>query len=69
MRLSEAQYRLKPGVTVVCPPDRGDKGYRGVVTHVGLNLCTHSLLHEPYLWVEVQHPSGSKHIWPSNRLG
>lgn len=62
MRLSEAQRRLKPEVMVSCPPDRGDKGYRGVVTHVDMNLCTHPLLPEPYFWVEVQHPGRSKHI-------
>lgn len=47
-----------------CPADRGDAGYQGTVTSVGEPLPGKS-----YRWVEVQHPLGTKHVWPSNRLG
>ena len=61
--------KIKVGITVHCPPDRGDAGYSGRVTHVtpGPPLKNHD--GSEYVWVEVQHPRGTKHVWPSNRLG
>ena len=43
---------------------RGDAGYQGTVTSVG-----EPLQGKDYRWIEVRHPKGTKHVWPSNRLG
>ena len=53
--------------TVSCPPDRGDEGYQGRVMGVG-ETEHRSHKGDPYHWVTVRHPRGSKHLWPSNRL-
>jgi hypothetical protein len=60
--------RLKVGMTVRCPPDRGDQGYSGNVKSVGTHINRNSVGSD-YVWVEVEHPRGTKHIWPSTRLG
>lgn len=59
--------QVRTNLTVKCPPDRGDAGYSGKVVHVDHTEHKNSQ-GSPYCWVTVQHPSGSKHVWPSNRL-
>lgn len=44
--------------------DRGAAGYQGTVVSVG-----EPLQGKDYRWIEVRHPKGTKHVWPSNRLG
>lgn len=56
--------RFLVGQIVRCPSDRGDKPYTGTVTWVG-----EPLQGKDYRWIEVRHPRGTKHVWPSNRLG
>ena len=69
MRIERA-LQLEKGDVVVCPPDRGDPGFRGKV----INSCkatktiSKTILGEEFIWVEVQGPS-HKSMWPSNRLG
>lgn len=57
-----------PGDHVNCPPDRGEKGYRGQITHVGTEVY-HTADGMPYVWLTVKGPSGTKHLWPSTRFG
>lgn len=65
MHIDKAR-KLKIGQKVTCPPDRGDKGYVGTVTHISHE--THRNIHDhEYLWVEVHGPQ-HKSVWPSNRL-
>lgn len=60
--------RFLVGQRVRCPADRGQPGYQGVV--VSADGCVHhNHFGEPYTWIEVRHPRGTKHVWPSNRLG
>ncbi len=61
-------FNAKVGTKVVCPPDRGTPRYVGTITHVGENV-SYNMNGKAYVWVEVRHPCGSKHVWPSNRLG
>lgn len=67
MDLERAQ-RLQLQQIVHCPEDRGDAAYTGKVVYLGTKVETN---HQgaQYIWVTVKHPSGSKHVWPSNRLG
>lgn len=53
--------------SVDCPPDRGNAGYRGVVTGVGYNVHTNSLGIK-YVWCDVKGPEHTS-VWPSHRLG
>lgn len=62
--MTDTARRFLVGQIVRCPADRGDAGYQGTVVSVGEPLPGKS-----YRWVEVQHPRGTKHVWPSNRLG
>jgi len=65
-----------PGKTVRCPPDRGEPGYIGKVTHVSQQVQI-ALNGTKYVWVTVAkrtaihgsvvHPQSA--VWPSNRLG
>lgn len=59
---------LKVGQRVKCPADRGDPAYYGTVVDVSQTV-NFDLKAQPYVWVTVRHPRGSKHSWPSNRLG
>lgn len=68
MKLSKAR-QLKVGDLVHYPADRGDKEGSGRVTHISPVECSHPLLSEPHLQVEVQMPGNRKTVWPSNRLG
>ena len=54
--------------TVHTPADRGDKPYTGKVVLVG---DAPSVSHQggPFVWATVRHPSGTEHVWPSNRIG
>ena len=54
--------------TVHAPADRGDKPYTGNVVHVGDTKCL-SHQNAPFVWATVRHPSGTEHVWPSNRIG
>lgn len=59
----------KVGAIVNCPPDRGDRGYKGVIKAVSPNVYT-NINGVPYVWVTVGTMSGkSVHKWPSHRLG
>lgn len=58
---------LKIGRHVSCPPDRGDLGYNGKITHIGTVEDMNSLGRK-FVWVEVQGPT-HKSVWPSHRLG
>ncbi|MBC7198096.1 MAG: hypothetical protein H5U32_02490 [Pseudomonas balearica] len=62
--MADTARRFLVGQIVRCPADRGDAGYQGTVTSVGEPLPGKS-----YRWIEVRHPRGTKHVWPSNRLG
>ena len=66
MNIEQAK-KLSVGSVVLCPPDRGDKGYTGQVTWVGELVQTNYQGFE-YISVEVQGPH-HKSVWPSNRLG
>ena len=56
-----------PGTPVSCPPDRGQEGYRGIVTGAGeSDQISHQGV--PFGWVSVRHPRGHSAVWPSNRL-
>ena len=59
---------MKVDDIVICPADRGDKPYRGQIVHVGDSMSV-NYQGVKYKWITVQHPRGSKHVWPSNRLG
>lgn len=59
---------MKLGQIVKCPADRGDKPYKGKITHVGSSV-NKTFNGVQYVWVTVEHPNKSKHVWPSNRLG
>lgn len=53
--------------TVTCPPDMGSPGYQGTVMSIDSNVQeNHTGV--KFVWVTVRGPSGSKHVWPSNRL-
>lgn len=67
MKLNEIQAR-KTGDRVHCPEDRGDKPYEGTIDHIGTEVCKNSVGSD-YVWVTVKAPGGTKHVWPSNRLG
>lgn len=54
--------------TVQAPSEWGNKPYVGVVAQVG-EVVDRNRLGVRFLWTSVQHPSGSKHIWPSHRIG
>jgi hypothetical protein len=59
--------QVRVDATVSCPEDRGEKSYKGQVLSVQPEVHKNHQGIE-YVWVEVRHPSGSKHIWPSSRL-
>jgi hypothetical protein len=59
---------VRLGAMVACPPDMGEPSYTGRATHVG-TAPEKNIQGIDYIWVEVQHPRGTKHVWPSNRLG
>ena len=59
--------KLKVGDVAHCPADRGDAAYTGKVVHVSGNITTH--LGKEFIWVTVSDGHGSRHVWPSNRLG
>lgn len=52
---------------VRCPADRGNEPYVGRITEVGSDI-RHNHAGKPYVWTTVRHPSGTRHVWPSNRL-
>ena len=56
------------GAQVQVPEDRGEKPYSGKIVGFGVDVQK-NLKGTPYVWVTVKHPSGSEHVWPSNRLG
>jgi hypothetical protein len=58
----------KLNATVRVPADRGDKPYTGTVVHVGESV-ERNHANTPFVWTTVRHPSGTKHVWPSNRIG
>ena len=60
--------QVKMNAVVACPADRGDPAYKGTVTHIGSEV-SRTVNDVEYVWVEVRHPGGTKHVWPSNRLG
>jgi hypothetical protein len=64
---SNQARRFIVGQIVQCPPDRGDKGYQGVVTSVGTDEQK-NYQGVPYFWIEVKGPR-HKSVWPSHRLG
>jgi len=67
MDISQAK-KLKAGDIVSCPPDRGNKGYRGTVAYVGnVNDVHKSFFGDEYLWITVKGPEHES-VWPSNRL-
>jgi len=59
---------MKIGQSVKCPADRGDAPYAAVIVGIGEKVNT-NINGVNYRWVEVQKACGSKHIWPSHRLG
>ena len=68
----ERARKLKIGDSVACPPDRGESGYIGVVTHLQADATAQTNIHDvPYIWITVRKSGGvgTAHVWPSNRLG
>lgn len=60
-------FAPEPRTSVKCPEDRGDPAYVGRVLSTGTEVHR-SHKGDPYVWVEVQSPTGRKVVWPSNRL-
>ncbi len=66
----EKARELKVGDRVICPPDRGDAGYSGTVTHLTENEEYTNIHGDLYRWVSVRlHGTYHSTVWPSNRLG
>jgi hypothetical protein len=64
MKIEQAK-QLQIGAIVHCPADRGDPGYTGKVTFVGVEVYeTHG---KEYIWISVKGPHHTS-TWPSNRL-
>jgi hypothetical protein len=67
MNINKA-LELKKGDKVICPEDRGEKGYCGKVKHISRNI-NKSYQGIDYIWVSVSHNNGnSVTVWPSHRI-
>lgn len=60
---------VREGMMVRVPEDRGEPSYIGRVINHRQDQPSHTIAGEEYIWVMVLHPKGTKHVWPSNRLG
>jgi hypothetical protein len=58
--------KLKIGLKVRCPQDRGNPSYYGTIVSYS-NDVNYNINKIPYVWVTIE-SNGSKSIWPSNRL-
>ena len=68
MNIKQAK-NLKVGDYVNCPPDRGDIGFLGIVSH--LTYTENNINGTLYIWVSVKNIDRFPHIesvWPSNRI-
>lgn len=58
--------KLKIGLNVRCPQDRGNPSYHGTIVSYSDNV-NYNIYKMPYVWVTVEE-NGHKSVWPSNRL-
>lgn len=61
--------KLRIGMLVQCPADRGEHAYQGKVESFGQYMHLQSS-GSAYVWVTVRRRDGAKtaHVWPSNRI-
>ena len=61
-------FQPRDGQSVICPEDRGDPAYQGIVESSGPAVHRSAGGH-PFVWTTVRNPhDGRRSVWPSNRL-